>query len=358
MSFNISSLMYLFALVAASLAVLGVWGLLFAGSILYLYLGSLSIGLNRTDIRLGWSPIVAALGIIVLLCRLLVPTVSDPRVYTQQRQSLNSIKQIELALLNYESVHGHFPPAVVRNEQGEPLYSWRVELLPYLDQQTLYSQLHLDEPWNSPHNAKVFSNTDMSLFQSARVHNNKLQPHETNYVAVVGEGTAWPMEGTISLSEVVTNKECSPVNVIEVGNLGIHWAEPRDVTLEQAIDLLTGNVTNQVEFERKVQGYFVTTKYAISNRVVSNVDGRTKVLYPMANRDDARALLTIAGGEDSKAEYEVLQSQSAFHTLGKVIHWDHIVGVVLLVVIVLLPLVPSVRKRVLPRVTREEKSNA
>ena len=48
--------------------------------------------------------------------------------------------------------HGRLPPAVVYGEDDEPLYSWRVLVLPYIEQNALYEQFHLDEPWDSPHN--------------------------------------------------------------------------------------------------------------------------------------------------------------------------------------------------------------
>ena len=37
-------------------------------------------------------------------------------------------------------------------QTGQPLLSWRVALLPQLDQLPLFQQIHLDEPWDSPHN--------------------------------------------------------------------------------------------------------------------------------------------------------------------------------------------------------------
>ena len=52
----------------------------------------------------------------------------------------------------YEHEHGHLPPAVVYGQDGTPLYSWRVAILPYLEEHAIYNEFHLDEPWDSPHN--------------------------------------------------------------------------------------------------------------------------------------------------------------------------------------------------------------
>ena len=49
----------------------------------------------------------------------------------------------------------HFPPAALSSADGKPLLSWRVALLPYLDQKPLYDKFKLDEPWDSPHNKEL-----------------------------------------------------------------------------------------------------------------------------------------------------------------------------------------------------------
>ena len=54
--------------------------------------------------------------------------------------------------MNYESLWGAFPPRVHRDREGRPLLSWRVLILPYMEQNELFSRFHLDEPWDSPHN--------------------------------------------------------------------------------------------------------------------------------------------------------------------------------------------------------------
>ena len=67
------------------------------------------------------------------------------------------MKQIGLALHHYHQDHGRFPPAVVYSPDGRPLHSWRVLILPYMDQQALYQKFRLDEPWDSPHNRELLA---------------------------------------------------------------------------------------------------------------------------------------------------------------------------------------------------------
>ena len=55
----------------------------------------------------------------------------------------------------YEDEHGCFPPAYVADASGRPMHSWRVLILPYLDQQQLYDQYDFSEPWNGPNNQQL-----------------------------------------------------------------------------------------------------------------------------------------------------------------------------------------------------------
>src|SRR5262245_48949678 len=98
---------------------------------------------------------VAVIGMLmcagVLVARLL-PAVQAAREAARRMQSTNNMKQISIALINYNDVYGTLPPAVVSDASGKPLYSGRVLLLPFLEQDSLFNQFHKDEPWDSPNN--------------------------------------------------------------------------------------------------------------------------------------------------------------------------------------------------------------
>ena len=67
-------------------------------------------------------------------------------------QCVNNLKQLGLAFHNYLSANNAFPKAAITDKQGKPLLSWRVAILPYIDQRDLYNKFKLDKPWDSPHN--------------------------------------------------------------------------------------------------------------------------------------------------------------------------------------------------------------
>ena len=78
---------------------------------------------------------------------------TDAALESNRRQErMLQFKQMALAMYMYADKGKHFPPHVIRDANGKPLLSWRVAILPYLDQNDLYQQFHLDEPWDSPHN--------------------------------------------------------------------------------------------------------------------------------------------------------------------------------------------------------------
>jgi prepilin-type processing-associated H-X9-DG protein len=82
---------------------------------------------------------------------MLVPALNASRIAAQRAQSVNSLKQIGLAMQGFHDPNGHFP-ADIRGKDGKPLLSWRVRLLPFLEQQALFNEFKLDEPWDGPHN--------------------------------------------------------------------------------------------------------------------------------------------------------------------------------------------------------------
>jgi len=120
------------------------------------------------------------------------------------------------------------PPAYVADADGRPLHSWRVLLLPFLDQQELYQQYNFDEPWNGPNNRKL-----MPLRPGVYALHDETsqQAQETNYLAVVGRQTAWPGSRAHKLGKQKTEGD-QPILVVENVGSGVSWLEPRDLQFD------------------------------------------------------------------------------------------------------------------------------
>ncbi|QDV77214.1 DUF1559 domain-containing protein [Botrimarina mediterranea] len=84
----------------------------------------------------------------------LAPAIVVAQERAKRSSKMNDMKQIILAMHNYHDVRGSLPTNVV-DKDGKPLLSWRVLLLPFLEQETFLKELHLDESWDSPHNLEV-----------------------------------------------------------------------------------------------------------------------------------------------------------------------------------------------------------
>jgi hypothetical protein len=89
--------------------------------------------------------------VVTLLITLPVSAKGTTRESSARGQCGNNLRQIGCALQNYRDMHGTFPDDI-RSADGTPLLSWRVRLLPYIEQDNLYKRFHLDEPWDSAHN--------------------------------------------------------------------------------------------------------------------------------------------------------------------------------------------------------------
>ena len=76
--------------------------------------------------------LLVVIAIIGVLVALLLPAVQSAREAARRMSCSNNLKQLGLALHNYHDVYGSFPPAIVRDSDGSPLYSGRVLLLPFL----------------------------------------------------------------------------------------------------------------------------------------------------------------------------------------------------------------------------------
>jgi hypothetical protein len=87
------------------------------------------------------------------------------------------LRQLGTAFHKFEEKDGHMPAAVILGKEGKPLLSWRVAILPFIEQDELYKQFYLDEPWDSEHNKKLLP-TITKAYAPLRGRSPK-EPHST-----------------------------------------------------------------------------------------------------------------------------------------------------------------------------------
>jgi prepilin-type processing-associated H-X9-DG protein len=181
--------------------------------------------------------LVVALGCGGILIALLLPAVQAAREAARRAQCQNNLHQIGLALLQYEQANGAFPPAVFTDDRGKPMMSWRVAILPYFEQGPLYNQFHLKQPWDSPQN-RALGNTPMPVFRCPSDSGGTAGAAETNYVRIVGKDTIGGMPNEAVKISDITRGMSHTILLVEVSGLGIPWEEPRDVTVEEFMDIV------------------------------------------------------------------------------------------------------------------------
>jgi serine/threonine protein kinase len=116
--------------------------------------------------------------------------VASARTAALRSQSNNRLRQIALALHRYHDAHRTYPPPAICDAQGQPLLSWRVALLPYLDEKLLYKSFQLDEPWDSERNRVLLAHNRPEVYASP----TETVGEETYYQLVSGRGTAFDLE--------------------------------------------------------------------------------------------------------------------------------------------------------------------
>ncbi|MEP3479893.1 MAG: protein kinase [Fuerstiella sp.] len=69
-------------------------------------------------------------------------------------QTVTKLERVMKALHQYHDKHGHFPSSQMKGTNGQAKfpYSWRIAILPFLDERQLYDAYHFNEAWNSKHN--------------------------------------------------------------------------------------------------------------------------------------------------------------------------------------------------------------
>ena len=108
----------------------------------------------------------------------------------EKSQSTNNLKQIALAMHNFNSTYRSFPAAYSTSKDGKPLLSWRVQILPYIEEGPLYGEFHLDEPWDSEHNKQLIPRMPRIY---AAPGSKAAKEFKTNYLVPRGDDTIFPL---------------------------------------------------------------------------------------------------------------------------------------------------------------------
>jgi beta-lactamase regulating signal transducer with metallopeptidase domain len=227
----------------------------------------------------------------------LLEAVSQSRIAARRTVSANNMKQIMLAMHNWAeiarvpgTVENRFPAPVIMGKDGKGRFphSWRVAILPFIEQVDLYNQYNFDEPWDSEANKRV-------LEKMPAVYRNPADdPKSTTsayYVltgsklleekAADGGGTSPPEGGFPTafsakngmLFSQITDGMSNTIAVVEA-KTGIPWTKPEDIVIDPAKDLpKLGGITEG--------GFYAALCDGSVRFLKSNIDPKTLKLLIM-----------------------------------------------------------------------------
>ena len=181
----------------------------------------------RNGTVLSWShdgSEYSQVAVIGILISLLLPAVQAAREAARRSQSMNNMKQIGLAMHNYHDTFKHFPARASFDDDGKPLLSWRVHILPFLEQQPLYEQFKLDEPWDSEHNKRLIPLMP-PVFKNPSSNSG---PGLATYVVPTGEGMLFDGKKGATFREI-TDGTSNTLMALEVNpDAAVTWTKPDD----------------------------------------------------------------------------------------------------------------------------------
>lgn len=210
-----------------------------------------------------------------ILVALLLPAVQSARNAARRMQSANNVKMIGLALHNYHDTHGALPPAFSTDADGQPLLSWRVALLPYVEEMPLYEQFQLDEPWDSPNNRPLLDR--MPAIYRSPLAPASIPANETQYFAIRAPNSMFPGANSVTFADIADGL-ANTVAAVELSTMGVPWTKPDDVTPDAAYAALT-----QMEFSDA--GHILTGDGAVQYQT-GDLDQQT--FLEMVSRDDTQ----------------------------------------------------------------------
>jgi hypothetical protein len=221
----------------------------------------------------GTLPGGGAVASAPFLAGLLVPASFSARRAAHEAQELNHMKQIALACLNHEAAYGTLPTDVY-SKDGKPLLSWRVKILPFMEEQQLFNQFKLDEPWDSEHNRPLLAQVP-TVFTSPTT---PVAPGFTRIVGLKGKDGMFPGNEKIGFRHITDGTSNTVFFVSGSPEAAVEWTRPDDIKFDRV---------------RPFAGLAQPSGYFLA----AFVDGSVRKLSLALEPNTINALVTRAGNE-------------------------------------------------------------
>lgn len=156
------------------------------------------------------------------------PAQNIKRNIVQRTGTSDKLRGIYRALELYSNDNnGNFPPAYTKSPDGKPLLSWRVLLLPYMEQDNLYRMFNQNEPWDGPTNKPLLKNIPKVYLSSSNYDVNAA--FKTTILAPVAPETVFPPTGPINRNAVSDGLSGTILLVDADDEAAVEWTRPKDL---------------------------------------------------------------------------------------------------------------------------------
>jgi hypothetical protein len=206
------------------------------------------------------------------------PAVVKIREAAFRMQSSNNLKQLLLAMHNYHDSYGTLPAQANFSKDGKPLLSWRVHLLPYIEEGPLYQQFRLDEPWDSEHNKPLIKKMP-KLFMSSQ--DPKLaEEGKTTYLGLVGKAYMFTGDQKGVRLTDVTDGTSNTIFLVDADDKeAVIWTKPDDLKPDPKDPMKS-----------------MSTRFA-GRFLVGMADGSVRMVARTISKETLHGLFTRNGGE-------------------------------------------------------------
>lgn len=234
--------------------------------------------------------VVIAVGLLVAGVRYGRDAIDRVQEGRMRTASMRNLERIATAIRNYAADHGSFPPAMTQDASGRPLHSWRVLILPYLDEEKLYRRFDLDVPWDSPENETAAMAKMPNVFRHPGIGRGQSRLGTvgidvSSYYVVRGPDTMFPPAGTRRVADATDGGDKTLLVVEGTPTAATSWAQPIDLEF----DSLQGAVN--------AGGEIAAGGLTEGGVAVATVDGEGRFVRERHSHRTFRALVTPDGGE-------------------------------------------------------------
>ena len=223
---------------------------------------------------------VALIPLILAAIWFIQPAVVKLKTQRDVTLCKRNLQQIAKALNSYAADYGMYPPAVTYDASGQAMHSWRVLILPYLNERRLYDSYDMSKPWNAPENSHVQAQIPAVYVSPA---NKNIAIGESSYMLITGPGTLFPPKAPPLGPNAVPDGPANTILVVETNNRMTSWIEPVDLDMAKLparIGMLNG----------------IGGSHA-NGATAAYVDGQAVFIPSDAAKPVIDGLITPAGGE-------------------------------------------------------------